>query len=116
MEITSEYQLYNLEHTIGAYAKAIGKPVVYLRSYGWNNSSDVTKINASRDVYKEFLPIEWFNELDESEFSFVVLDRLGNMADFLQDTFPASQASVETEMYIYYALYNDEGQVIADNE
>ena len=45
-----------------------------------------------------------------------MLDRLGNMADFLQDTFPASQASVETEMYIYYALYNDEGQVIADNE
>ena len=57
MEITSEYQLYNLEHTIGAYAKAIGKPVVYLRSYGWNHSSDVTKINASRDVYKEFLQI-----------------------------------------------------------
>ena len=118
-----DYQVYDLETSIGNYAKSIGSWVVYIRAYGWNNSDDVTKINASKDIYKNYLPVDLYNVLDVSEFNTMVIEDAtppdpmgGDIIDWCADTFPKSQADVEKEMYIYYAVFNELGQIIASND
>lgn len=122
-----DFQIYGLEETIGKYGKLLGKPMLYLRAVGWNNSSDVTKINASRDLYKDLVPLDMWTSMDTSEFNVVELQNfkeegddtgytLNDMMTFLSDNFPSSQASVEAERYVFYALFNNQGQIIASNE
>ena len=59
-----------------------------------------------------------YNQLVNGEWHVTVLDELSDVQQFVTDTFPASQAQVAStpEMYIYYALFNDQGQVIDSNE
>ena len=57
MELNSEYHATYLDDFIGAAAAAKGKAVVMIRSWGWNNTSDVAAINASREFYKPLIPL-----------------------------------------------------------
>ena len=53
----------------------------------------------------------------ESEFSFCEVSDIAETLDWLEDTFPESQATcTDQSKYIFWALYNDQGQPIADNE
>ena len=118
MTISTDYQVYDLETAIGKYAAKIQQPVLFLRTTGWNNSSDVDKINASKAIYANTIPTDMYNQLVNGEWHVTVLDEMSDVQQFLIDTFPASQAQVadDPEMYIYYALFNDQGQVIDSNE
>jgi len=52
----------------------------------------------------------------DSEHVVLELEEMGDIMNFLQDNFPTQQAGTPKEQYIFFALYNDEGQVILDNE
>ena len=111
-----QYQLYDLQTFIGRYAALTGKPLVYFRVYGWNNSTDVDAINASMELYSSILPLDYTTVFKDSEHVVLELEEMGDIMNFLQDNFPAQQAGTPKEQYIFYALYNDEGQVILANE
>lgn len=121
-----DFQIYDLETSIGRYAKALSKPMVFLRAYGWNNSTDTVKINASMDLYKEIIPLDVWTSMHTGEFNVIELDNLSDdpttgytiddVMDFLEEAFPPNQASVEKEVYVFYAVYNALGQVILSNE
>ena len=118
MTISTDYQVYDIETIVGKYAAKIQQPILFLRTTGWNESSDVDKINASKEIYADALPTDMYNQLVNGEWHVVVLDELSDTMQFVSDAFPESQAQVAStpEMYIYYAVFNDEGQVIDSNE
>jgi len=110
------YDIFFLDNFIERYAKAIGKSVIYLRSYGWNNSSNVDLINQSMEFYTAILPLDIFTSLHGSEFSFVEVDDVNEAAEFLETNFPKSQEACSVvEYYIHYSLYNDQGQLVLSN-
>lgn len=116
-KMNTDYEVYYFDNFIGKYAAAIGKPVVYFRATGWNNSSDVDAINASYALYEDILPIDLWTALKNSEMVFMEVDDIIEVQKFLDNDFPESQETTTTpENYIFYALYNAEGQVIASNE
>lgn len=112
----TEYQIYNLETFIGKYAALAGKPLIYFRVYGWNNSTDVPAINESIALYESMLPVDFTTLFKDSEYLVVEMESITEAEKFLTDNFPVSQEGVSKERYIFYALYNDQGQVIMDNE
>tara|TARA_B100001250_G_scaffold82181_1_gene67815 strand:+ start:2888 stop:3244 length:357 start_codon:yes stop_codon:yes gene_type:complete len=118
MTISTNYQVYDLETAVGNYAAKIQQPVLFLRTTGWSNSNDVDKINASKAIYADTIPTDMYTQLVNGEWHVTVLDELSDIQQFVTDTFPESQAQVASnpEMYIFYALYNDQGQVIDSNE
>ena len=118
MTISTNYQVYDLETAVGNYAAKIQKPVLFLRTTGWSNSNDVDKINASKAIYADTIPTDMYTQLVNGEWHVTVLDELSDIQQFVTDTFPESQAQVASnpEMYIFYALYNDQGQVIDSTE
>ena len=114
--INTEYQIYDLETSIVRHAAAVGKPFIFIRSYGWNHSDDVEKINKSMEIYKTILPLDLYTMLFQSEWNIIELESMSDIMTFLEDSFPKSQSSVEKEVYIFYALYNEQGQLILSNE
>lgn len=110
-----EYDTLHLANFIEKSVQLIGKPVVYMRSYGWNNSTDVDKINQSMDVYKQMLPVDMFNALHDSEFVFLILEDIEEAIQFFGDTFPKSQSECEKEYYIHFSIINEIGQTIYSN-
>jgi hypothetical protein len=112
----TEYQIYNLETFIGRYAMLSGKPLIFFRVYGWNNSTDIDAINASMTLYNEILPLDFTTLFRDSEYLVVEMDKLVEAQQFLLDSFPLRQTDVPKEQYIFYALYNEQGQVILSNE
>ncbi len=115
--MNTDYEVLYFDNFIGKYAAAIGKPVVYLRATGWNNSTNVDAINASYDLYKDILPLDLWTTLKNSELVFMEVEDITDTLNFLNNDFPESQATTATpENYIFYALYNAEGQIIASNE
>lgn len=114
--MNTDYEVFYFDNFIGRYAAQLGKPVVYLRSYGWNHSTNVDAINASYDLYKEILPIDWWTALKNSEYVFVEVEDLNETIEFLDNYFPESQEGTQTpENYIHYSLYNAQGQIITSN-
>lgn len=116
-KMNTPYDVYYFDNFIENYARMKGKPVVMLRSYGWNNSTDVDAINASYETYKSILPTDMWTALKQSEFVFLEVDDMQMTIEFLEASFPVSQAETTTpENYIFYSLCNVEGQTILTNE
>jgi len=113
--MVQDYETLYLANFIEKSVELIGKPVIYLRSYGWNNSTDVEKINQSMDVYKSMLPVDMFDALHQSEFVFLVLEDIEEAIQFCEDTFPKDQASCEKEFYIHFSIMNELGQTVYSN-
>jgi hypothetical protein len=112
----TEYQIFHLDNFIESYAKMLGKPVIYFRTYGWNNSSNVEKINESMEIYKDLLPLDIFDTMKNTEFLFVEVDEIHKAEEFLLDNFPKSQSDVGyPELYIHFSLCNELGQIILSN-
>ena len=116
-KMNTPYDVYYFDNFIERYALAKGKPVVLLRSYGWNHSTDVDAINASYAVYESILPTDMWTALKNSEYVFLEVEDLDDTRLFLESNLPASQAETTTpENYIFYSLCNSQGQIIASNE
>jgi hypothetical protein len=115
--MNTSYDTFYLDNFIERYAALKGKAILYLRSTGWNNSSDVDAINASMQLYKDILPLDIWTCLNQSEHVFVEVDDITDTLNFLESNLPESQASTSTpENYIFYSLANSSGQIIATNE
>ena len=115
--MNSSYDAFYLDNFIENYAVLKGKAVVYLRSTGWNASSDVDAINASQELYKDILPPDLWTLLKNSEHVFAEVDDFDDMLNFLESNLPSSQASTTTpENYIFYSIANSDGQIVATNE
>lgn len=112
------YDTFYFDNFIERYADERGKTILYLRSTGWNASSDVDAINASYAVYENILPNDIWTALKNSEHVFCeVDDDIADVQTWLGDNLPVSQASCTTpENYIFYSLVNAQGQQIASNE
>jgi len=94
----------------------LGKPVIYIRTYGWNNSSNVDKINESMEIYKNILPVDIFNTMKNTEFLFIEVDNIVEAEEFLSHNFPESQSNVGfPELYVHFSLCNELGQIILSN-
>jgi len=74
--MNTPYDVYFFDNFIERYALAKGKPVVLLRSYGWNHSTDVDAINASYAVYESILPTDMWTALKNSEYVFLEVEDL----------------------------------------
>ena len=114
----NNYNTFYLDNFIEKYAAQLGKPVLYLRSTGWNASSDVDAINASYAVYENILPNDIWTALKNSEHVFCeVDDDIADVQTWLGDNLPESQASCTTpENYIFYSLVNAQGQIIESKD
>lgn len=114
--MNTNYDVLNFYQFCEQYAIAKQRAVVYFRSYGWNNSSNVDAINSSYELYKEILPLDLWTSLKNSEFVFMEVDDIMDTMNFLDNSFPESQESTTTpENYIHFSLFNAEGQLIHDN-
>lgn len=117
MELHANYEIDYLTDFIGDAAQRRESAVIFLRSTGWNRSTDVDAINASMEFYKTILPLDIWTALHQSEFSFIVCDDIEEAMEFCEDAFPSSQTSVTTpENYIFYAVYSPNGQILVSNE
>ena len=115
--MNSSYDAFYFDNFIENYAVLKGKAILYLRSTGWNASSDVDAINASQEIYKDILPDDLWNLLKNSEHVFAEVDDFDDMLNFLESNLPDSQESVTTpENYIFYSLANSIGQIVMTNE
>ena len=116
--INQNYQIFNLQEILGRYAMTAGVPLAFIRVTGWNNSTNVDAINTSIARYSKMLESDLIADMKDSEYVVVELEKLDQgVLDYFDDNFPDSQASVANpEMYVFYALYNDLGQLIASNE
>lgn len=110
-----DYETLYLDNFIERTAQSLGKPIAYLRSYGWNNSTDIEKINESMEVYKELLPIDIYNALHDSEFVFLILEDINEAVEFFEENFPESQSDCDKEFYVHYTVVNELGQTIVSN-
>ena len=117
MELHANYTINYLQDFIGESAKRQEKTIIFLRSTGWNNSTDVDAINASRELYKTRISLDIWTDLTQSEYVFIACDNTEEAFDFCEDVFPASQAAcTRPEDYIFYAIYGPNGQLLSDNE
>ena len=117
MELNSEYRATYFDDFIGEAAVAKGKAILFIRSWGWNNTTDVDAINASMAFYKPLIPLDIWTAMSVGEFTFVEVDDIAETLEWCEDTFPETQASTTDQAkYIFYALYNDIGQIIDSNE
>ena len=115
--MNTSYDVYYFDNFIENYALMKGKPVVMLRSYGWNNSTDVDAINASYETYKSILPLDMWTALKQSEYVSMEVDDMQMTIEFLESNLPDSQETTTTpENYIFYSLCTAQGQIIANNE
>lgn len=115
--MNNDYEVFYFDNFIGKYAAATGKPVVYFRATGWNNSTNVDAINASYELYEDILPLDLWTALKTSEIVFMEVEDIEDTMNFLDHNLPESQATTSTpENYIFYALYNANGQIIVSNE
>ena len=116
-KMNTNYEVFYFDNFLEKYALAKGKAVVMLRSYGWNNSSNVDAINASYELYKDILPGDMWDALKNSEYVFMEVDDMDDTLLFLESNLPDSQAATTTpENYIFYSLCTAQGQIIANNE
>ena len=117
MELHANYTIDYLQDFIGESAQRQEKTIIFLRSTGWNNSTDVDAINASRELYKTRVTLDIWTALDRSEYTFILCDDVEEAIEYCEDAFPESQAScTRPEDYIFYAVYGPNGQLLADNE
>lgn len=113
--IVSDYNCVYFEDMVAKYVSMLGKPVIYIRSYGWNNTDDVEKIQISMEIYKTLLPLDLYVTMSQCEFSFIEIDDIEEAIEFCEDSFPESSTKCDPESYIQYTVFNDQGQVVASN-
>lgn len=114
--IVSEYTCVYFEDMVAKYVSLIGKPIVFLRSYGWNNCDDCEKVEQSKELYKNFLPLDIYTTLTQCEFCVLEINDVEEAIEFCEDSFPESfDKCAHDEEYIHYKVFNAQGQVVASN-
>jgi len=114
--IVSDYNCLYFEDMLGKYARLIEKPIVFVRSVGWNDSYlDAEKVLESKEVYKNLLPTDIYTCISETEFNVIEIDSIEEAIEQFIDIFPENKDVCEKEFYIYYAIFNVEGQLVISN-
>ena len=117
MELNTNYNTAYMHDFICSDAATKEKPIIFIRSWGWNNTTDVSAINASMDLYKSILPLDIWTSMHVSEFTFIEAEDLTLAVDWCDDVFPKSQESTTNQAnYVFYAVYNTVGQLVSSNE
>ena len=113
--IISEYNCIYFEDMVSEYVLSLQKPVIFLRIYGWYNSENEEKINESKEIYRQQLPLDVYTAMLEGEFLFIKIDNIDEAMEFCEDNFPESIDKCEKEFYIQYKVFNTQGQVVGNN-
>jgi hypothetical protein len=113
--IISKYNCIYFDDMVAKYVTMLNKPVIFIRSYGWNNSADEQKIQQSKEIYKNSLPLDVYTTMDQCEFSVIEIDDVEEAIEFCEDSFPESAEKCDPELYVYYKVFNAQGQVVASN-
>ena len=113
--IVSEYNCVYFEDMVSKYVSMLGKSIIFIRSYGWNNSDDEQKVQESKEIYKTTLPLDVYTTMDQCEFCVIEIDDVEEAIEFCEDSFPESSDKCELEFYIQYEVFNAQGQVVASN-
>jgi hypothetical protein len=113
--IISEYNCIYFEDMVSEYVITLQKPVIFFRIYGWYNSKDTEKINESKEIYRQSLPLDIYTAMSEGEFVFVKIDNVDEAMEFCEDNFPESIDKCEKEFYIQYKVFNTKGQIVGNN-
>ena len=113
--IISEYNCVYFEDMVAKYVAMLGKPVIFIRAYGWNNYTDQEKIEQSKELYKGTLPLDVYTTIDQCEFSVIEIDDVEEAIEFCEDSLSESSDKCEPEFYIQYKVFNSQGQVVASN-
>lgn len=113
--IISDYICVYFDDLILKYAVMVNKPIIFIRSYGWNNCENQEKIVESKKVYKQSLPLDVYTTMEQSEFSFIEIESVEEALEFCEDNFPESTDKCEPEFYVHYKVFNGQGHIIASN-
>lgn len=113
--IISEYNSIYFDDMVAKYVNMLGKPIIFIRAYGWNNCKDLQKIEQSKEIYKNSLPLDIYTTMEQCEFSVIEINDLEEAIEFCEDNFPESSDKCESEFYVYYKVFNAQGQVVASN-
>ena len=114
--IVSDYNCLYFEDMLGKYARLIEKPIIFVRSIGWHNpDSNAEKVLESKEAYKVLLSLDIYTCISETEFSVIEIDDIEEAIEEIGNIFPENKDSCEEEFYIYFAIFNNEGQLIISN-
>jgi len=114
--IVSDYNCLYFEDMLGKYARLIKTPIIFVRTVGWNDpNSNVEKVLESKEIYKNLLPLDVYTCITETEFSIIEIDDIEEAISEIGGIFPENKDSCERELYIYFAIFNAEGQLIISN-
>jgi len=114
--IVSDYNCLYFEDMLGKYARLIEKPIIFVRTVGWSDAySNAEKVLESKEVYKNLLPLDVYTCISETEFSVIEIDNIDEAISEVADIFPENKDSCEKELYIYFAIFNVEGQLVVSN-
>lgn len=101
---------------LGKYARLIEKPIIFVRTVGWNGPNlNEEKVLESKEIYKNLLPLDIYTCISETESSVIEIDSIEEAISEIGDIFPENKDSCEKESYIYFAIFNVEGQLIINN-
>jgi len=114
--IVSDYNCLYFEDMLGKYARLIEKPIIFVRTVGWNDPDlNEEKVLESKEIYKNLLPLDVYTCISETESSVIEIDNIDEAILQIGDIFPESKDSCEKELYIYFAVFNTKGQLVISN-
>jgi len=110
------YDAMDFSEFIQSYISFSKKPFVFIRAVGPHSTNDVDVANQVFNLYKEILDNEMYTMIFNNEFVFVNFDSVEEALNYCEDRFPETQKTCPKEQFVYYAVYNSEGQVIDSND
>jgi hypothetical protein len=110
------YDAMEFSEFIESYISLAKTPLVFIRVTGPQSLNDADKANEVFNLYKQILDLEMYNLIFNNEFIFVKFETVEEAIQYCEDHFPESQSTCPPEQFIYYAVYNSEGQVIVSND
>lgn len=114
--IVSDYDCLYFEDMLGKYACLVKKPIIFVRTVGWNDpDSNAEKVLESKEIYKNLLPLDIYTCITETEFSVIEIDSIEEAISEICDIFPENKDLEGKELYIYFAIFNSQGQLILSN-
>lgn len=114
--LVSDYNCLYFEDMLGKYARLIEKPIIFVRTVGWSDpDSNAENVLESKEVYKNLLPLDMYTCISETELSVIEIDNIDEAISEIADVFPENKDSCEKEFYIYFAIFNVEGQLVVSN-
>lgn len=111
-----DYDAMDFSEFIESYISIKKKPLVYIRACGPHSTNDADLANQVFNLYKQILDTEMYTLMFNSEFIFVHFDTVEQAIEYCEDHFPKSQKTCPKEQFVYYAVYNSQGEILESND